>query len=170
MVTQFPTDLVQGETFTATFDIVADTLVLNFRGAGTQNVTGSSASGEWKATADTTSWTPGSYLWEAWATKDGLRTLVTRQRLELEQSVVNGLPGGTVLNQYEQIVQAIESHLAGNGQDPTWRRYRINGREMERYDTAELLRLLGYYKRLAAMERRKQRGQSVLGPHIRFRI
>lgn len=171
MVSKFPTSLIQGETFTAEFTLDAASVAVYLRGPASKDLTASLVNGVWTATADTgggTPWAHGDYTWEAWATlADGSKSLITRQSLEVVRSVLNG---GTDVNQYDQIVVAIEGFLASNGSDPTWKRYRIGQREIERYSMTELMQMLAYYKRLAAQDRRRRRGLSLLGPDIRFRI
>jgi hypothetical protein len=175
MVT-LPSQIVAGETFRAQACVSAESVAFYLRGPAAITVNAVLDGAEWKALASTNSWQAGVYAIEVWATNAVVNGetipsyLVARSRIDVELSAMNGGAGFNALNTYEQIVQAIEAHLASGGQDPTWRRYKINNREMERYGAAELLKLLGHYKRLAAIERRKQKGQSVLGPDIRFRF
>lgn len=176
MVNNLPSSIIAGETFRAQVCAVADSVTFYLRGPAAYTVTTTATGDTWQASQATTNWVPGTYAVETWAVNAVVcgetipSYLVARTRVDVEASAISGGAAFNALNKYEQIVNAIESYLRGNGQDPTWRRYKINNREMERYGVAELLKLLAHYKRLAAIERRKQRGQSILGPDIRFRF
>ena len=67
------------------------------------------------------------------------------------------------------MVEKLEAMLEGNASKGV-RRYKINNRELERYSVSELMEMLTYWKRQAAIEARKAKGVSVLGPRIEFRI
>lgn len=176
MISHLPASIVAGEFFRAQVCVQADSVTFYLRGPAAYTVTTVATGDTWQASQDTAAWTAGIYAVEAWAVNaivcgDTIpKYLVARTRVEVEPSAMAGGAGFNALSKYEQIISAIESHLASNGQDPTWRSYKINNREIVRHSVEELIQLLGYYKRLAAIERRKQKGQSVLGPSIRFRF
>jgi hypothetical protein len=176
MVNNLPSTIIAGETFRAQICAVADSVTFYLRGPAAYTVTTTATGDTWQASQATAEWEPGTYAVEAWAVNAVVcgetipSYLVARTRINVEASAVSGGAAFNALNKYEQIVTAIETHLAGNGSDPTWRSYKINNREIARHSVPELLQLLAHYKRLAAIERRKQRGQSILGPDIRFRF
>lgn len=176
MISCLPASIVAGEFFRAQVCVSADSVTFYLRGPAAHTVTTTATGDTWQASQATTDWEPGTYAVEAWAVNAVVcgetipSYLVARTRVDVEASAMSGGSGFSALNRYESIVQAIEGHLASNGQDPTWRSYKINQREMVRHSVEELLKLLAHYKRLAAIERRKQRGQSILGPDIRFRF
>jgi hypothetical protein len=102
---------------------------------------------------------PGIYGLEVWATISGKKTLIRQTRLVLKASIATQGSNVDQRSQAERIVAAIEDYIERGAQSPN-RRYRINNREIERYMISELLKLLDYYKRIAASEKRKRTGQN----------
>jgi len=169
MVT-FTNTLTAGETFTCDVtEVSSGTVAMQLRGPAGYDITPTLLDGTWSAQADTEQWTAGRYELTVWLTLDGKKSIIHRGRVNVAAAVGPGDVFDPRSNA-EKIIEAIEGHLAGNGQDPTWRRYKINNREMERYSVAELLQLLKHYQSIVAQEQRKAAGRSVLGPRIAVRF
>lgn len=132
-------------------------------------ITFSLVDGEWKATADTSEWIAGLYAFELWAvSSSSSRTILERGQLTAKPSLFSsGVDQLDPRSKAQKMVEMIEQMMAGNAAAGV-RRYRINNRELERYSLAELLQMLGHWKRQAQIENRKACGLPVLGPSIAF--
>lgn len=171
---EFPDSIVAGETLKACIVIVDATAVQAFVvGPARHEVAfAPSDSSRWLTATDTAEWVPGLYRFEVWATlADNSRMIAGRGTLLVGASLESA-PGGEDYDprtRAQRMVEKIEAMLEGNASAGV-RRYRINNRELERYTLSELMDLLAYWKRQAAIEARKNAGTSVLGPRIEFTL
>jgi hypothetical protein len=157
----------KGETLKLTVtDADASGVEFRFGGAETKTETAANDSGDWSISAATSTWAPGRYAWQAWATYADNSVAVTASgNFDLEAA----LGVGEVRTTARQMVEMIEAQMKGNAPEAV-RRYRINNRELERYSVAELLSLLSYWKGQLKTEERKEKGMSALGPRIAVRF
>jgi hypothetical protein len=124
----------------------------------------------WAVEADTTTWMPGAYAFEAWATyESGAKTVLLRGKLVIEASLADAPEQMDVRSRAAQMVENIEAMMLGNASQMV-RRYKINNRELERYSAVELLDLLRYWRQRLQVEERKSKGISALGPRIAVRF
>lgn len=172
MVT-FPDQLTAGETLKASACATDAVSVVGYVvGAAKHTLLFEESGNTWTSDTDTTGWLAGPYRYEIWVTReDGTRQILQRGSLTVLASLEEAEGGEDfdTTTRAQRMVAKIEAMLEGNASAGV-RRYRINNRELERYTLAELMELLGYWKRQLAMETRKNKGQSVLGPRISFRI
>lgn len=162
--------MTKGETFQE--KIKADpkaTVVVYFAGPEKRRVSAIYSGGEFIITADTTSWKDGNYIWEAWATVGDIKTLLARKTLILEQSAVDMVDGTDVRSDARKAVKFLREMLSG-GASLEACEYKINNRALKRYSIPELLQLLSVWERKLAVEKRRAKGMSELGPRITFRI
>lgn len=169
----FPATITAGETLKACASVSgASAIVAHIVGPSKQSVTYAEADGTWTGEADTADWSPGVYRFEVWVTlDDGTRRIDERGTLTVAASLETEEGGEDfdARTRAQRMVEKLEAMLEGNASKGV-RRYKINNRELERYSVGELMELLAYWKRQAAIEARKAKGISVLGPRIEFRI
>lgn len=169
----FPESITAGETLTACLSVSgATSVVAHIVGPSKQSVDYVADGNTWRAEADTADWTAGLYRFEVWVSfDDGTRRIAERGTLTVAASLETAEGGEDYdpRTRAQRMVEKIEAMLEGNASAGV-RRYRINNRELERYTLAELQELLAYWKRQAAIEARRAKGVSVLGPRIEFRI
>jgi hypothetical protein len=72
-------------------------------------------------------------------------------------------------SQAQKNVDALEAMVSGTGAQLV-HRYKINNRELQNYSVKELLELLSYWRGRLQNEKRKARGESLVGPDIRVFI
>lgn len=172
MVT-FPDQITAGETLKASVCVSDAASVVGYVvGAAKHTLTFEQSGNTWTSDTDTSGWLAGRYRYEIWVTRDdGTRQILERASLTVLPSLEDAEGGEDfdTTTRAQRMVEKIEAMLEGNASAGV-RRYRINNRELERYTLAELMELLAYWKRQLAMENRKAKGQSVLGPRISFRI
>lgn len=131
-----------------------------------QTMTGAQSGSDWIASGSTASWSPGFYEWQAWASYgDGTTSVIARGNFPLE----DGLSIGDRRSLAKQNVDAIRAMMTGNASEGV-KRYRIGGRELERYSIEELLKLLSYWQAEVKKEERLEAGRSTLGPRIAVRF
>ena len=160
--------LISGETFRAEFQTPAQSVTIRFAGPSAHNATLTQTGNVWTAAIQTDGWPAGLYWFDVMAQDaDGNKWSVMRDRLELKPALTN-LPEDSRTDA-ERMVEMIEAMMNGNATAGV-RRYKINNRELERYGIDELLKLLTFWRNRLAKERRKSRGESPLGPDIRFRF
>lgn len=138
--------VVQSDDYPASSGWVA-TLYLNPRAGGTNISVVGTASGAdhlvQAAAADTDDWALGWYAWETWVAKD-----LERYRLEAGQlQVVAGLIGATAgTDNRSQAQRALDDAKAALAAwNPTKRRYRINGREMEFNSPSDIIAVISHW-------------------------
>lgn len=165
--------LVKGETFKLDLDLVADSVTVTVAGPTKVSGTATPDGGVFKYRLDTSGLQVGLYAYEVFAVKDGETSHVLRDTFMLGESLSSAPSSNYDATSDQpkaaQMVEMIQACIAGNASEGV-KSYQINGRSLERYSIAELLELLNYYKNEAAMEARKLKGRSVLGPRIEFRI
>ena len=160
--------LISGETFRAEYQTPAQSVTIRFAGPSSHTATLTQTGNVWKAAVQTEGWPAGLYWFDVQAQDaEGNKWTLSRDRLELKPSLSN-LPEDSRTDA-ERMVEMIEAMMAGNASAGV-RRYKINNRELERYGVDELLKLLTFWRNRLAKERRKGRGESPLGPDIRFRF
>jgi hypothetical protein len=169
----FPTSITAGETLKACLSVAgAASVVAYVVGPGKQTVEFDQDGDTWQTSTDTAGWAAGLYRFEVWVSLDDRTSRIEeRGTLTVAASLedTEGGEGYDPRTRAQRMVEKIEAMLEGNASAGV-RRYRINNRELERYSVSELMDLLAYWKRQAAIETRKAKGQSVLGPRIEFRI
>jgi hypothetical protein len=101
----------------------------------------------------TADWAPGEYAWASWVEREGERYSIARGQLTIAPDPATLTAGADTRSGAELGLKAIEDTLAGRASDATLR-YKINGRELERYSIPELLKLRDFYARQVAQERR----------------
>ena len=159
-----------GETFVVTVSAdPAATVLVQFAGMQSRNVAATGSAGTFTASADTSGWIPGHYIFEAWATVAGHRALVASGDLQIKPSAATIAPGAEVRTQARIAVAHIESMLAG-GATLEAKRYKINNRELERHSIGELLQLLSFWRRELSRESRRESASLALGSSIAVRI
>lgn len=165
--------LVKGETLRLDFTVEADSVSVTI--AGPTKVTGTATlvGTVWEYRLDTSNLPAGLYSWEAFAVKGTITVHLGRDTILLAESLASA-PASNYDAELdktpnEKMVRMIEAMLAGNAAAGV-KSYQINNRRLDRYSIPELLQLLNYYKKELAIEKRKARGQSILGPRIEFRI
>jgi hypothetical protein len=169
----FPAEITAGETLKARMSVSgASSVVAHIVGPSKQSMTYTEDGTKWTGEADTADWSPGAYRFEVWVSfDDGTRRIEERGTLTVAASLETE-EGGTEFDarsRAQRMVEKIEAMLEGNASKGV-RRYKINNRELERYSVGELMEMLAYWKRQAAIEARRAKGVSVLGPRIEFRI
>ena len=143
-------------------------MTIRFAGPSSHTATLTRTGNVWKAAVQTEGWPAGLYWFDVQAQDaEGNKWTLSRDRLELKPSLSN-LPEDSRTDA-ERMVEMIEAMMAGNASAGV-RSYKINNRELERYGIDELLKLLTFWRNRLAKERRKARGESPLGPDIRFRF
>lgn len=169
----FPESITAGETLKACVSVSgAESVVAYVVGPSKQTVDFVEDGNQWKADADTSEWVAGAYRFEVWVTlDDGTRRIELRGSLAVTASLESQAGGEDfdARTRAQRMVEKIEAMLEGNASLGV-RRYKINNRELERFSKDELYRELAYWKRQLAIETRKAKGKSVLGPRIEFRI
>lgn len=176
--------LTVGETFKLTLSArTAESVRVSFGGSSRQTAdavktgdlsTMDQATGQvsevWEVKADTSSWMPGAYAYEVWATyPDETKEIVLRGKFTLESPLAD-LPDQTdVRSRTRQIVENLEAMISGQASQMV-KRYKINNRELERYTVPELLSMLRYWRQRLQVEERKARGISAMGPRIEVRF
>jgi hypothetical protein len=126
-------------------------------------------SGCFAISADTQSWAPGAYAFEARQVSGGQNTSIKRGTLQILTPLDSIADGTDVRSTAAKAVANIEAMLSGTA-SLECRRYKINNRELERYSVAELLQLLTFWRRELSREERRNEGISTLGPRIQVRI
>lgn len=126
-------------------------------------------SGGFSVSIETDNWPLGLYAYQAISTAGGKKSVIGRGQIEISESLSDIAPGTDMRTTAQQAVDNITAMLSGKATLGA-RRYKINNRELERYSVAELMKLLTYWKTVAAKEARKAAGLSTLGPRIEFRI
>lgn len=165
--------LVKGETLRLDFTVEAESVSVTI--AGPTKLTGAATlvGNVWQYRADTSNLPAGLYSWEAFSVKDATTVHLGRDTFLLAESLssapANNYDAEADKTPNEKMVRMIEAMLAGNAAAGV-KSYQINNRRLDRYSIPELLQLLNYYKKELAIEKRKARGQSILGPRIEFRI
>ena len=160
--------LISGETFRAEYQTPAQSVTIRFAGPSSHTASLTATGNVWKAAVQTEGWPAGLYWFDVQAEDaEGNKWTLSRDRLELKPSLTN-LPEDSRTDA-ERMVEMIEAMMAGNASAGV-RSYKINNRELERYGIDELLKLLTFWRNRLAKERRKGRGDSPLGPDIRFRF
>jgi hypothetical protein len=169
----FPAEITAGETLKARMSVSgASSVVAHIVGPSKQSMIYTEDGSTWTGEADTADWSPGIYRFEVWVSlDDSTRRIEERGTLTVAASLETE-EGGTDFDprsRAQRMVEKLEAMLEGNASKGV-RRYKINNRELERYSVGELMELLAYWKRQAAIEARKAKGISVLGPRIEFHI
>ena len=160
--------LISGETFRAEYQTPAQSVTIRFAGPSSYTANLTQSGNIWKAAVQTEGWVAGLYWFDVQAVDaEGNKWTVVRDRLELKPSLSN-LPEDSRTDS-ERMVEMIEAMIAGNASAGV-KSYTINNRTLERYSIDELLKLLTFFRNRLAKERRKSRGESPLGPDIRFRF
>lgn len=159
--------MTKGETLKlAVTDTEASAVEFRFGGPQAKTVAATKDGSEFAISTPTTTWHPGNYRWQAWATyPDQTVAVIATGALDLADT----LGVGDVRTTARKIVEMIEQMIAGNASEGV-KSYRINNRELERYSVAELLQLLNYWKNQVKIEDRRERHGSTLGPRIAVRF
>ena len=158
--------MIQGETLKLSVT-ASDASAVEFRigGASTHAAAATYDAGLWTASLSTAAWAVGNYRWQAWTTHpDGITVVASREFI-----ITAPLAVGDLRSSARKMVEMIEAMMAGNASEGV-KQYKINNRELERYGVGELIQLLSYWKNRLAIEGRKERGASTLGPRIEVRF
>jgi hypothetical protein len=162
--------ITAGETFNVTVSAdPAASVLVQFAGMQSPNVAATGTAGTFTASANTSGWIPGHYIWEAWATVAAHRALVGTGDLLIRESAATLAPGAEVRTQARIAVAHIQAMLAG-GATLEAKRYKINNRELERHSIPELLQLLSFWRRELSRESRRDSASLALGSSIAVRI
>lgn len=148
------------------------TLELLLRGVGTITLTGErdAARHVFSANAEeTATWAAGEYAYF-------LRAVSGSDAYLLEQGTVRVLPdatkiadGSDIRSEAQKALDAIDAVLAKRA-TLDQQRYRINNRELERTDIADLLALRAHYYRLVQVEKAKASGKGLFGRQVKFHM
>lgn len=108
----------------------------------------------WQVGPSTTAnWAPGSYAWSIWVEKTGERYTQQSGRLMVAADP-NTLAAGTdTRSQAQRSLDAINAMLESRASDAQLR-YKIMGRELERYPLQDVLRLKAHFESAVAGEQR----------------
>jgi hypothetical protein len=121
---------------------------------------------EWAVNIATSTFQPGNYVVQVWATMDDSTVrVVSTESLTLRPA----LAAGDIRSKARQALDAIDAMLAGQANEGV-RRYRINNRELERYTVDELLKLRSHFAAEVQKENRRNKGMTGLGPRIAVRL
>lgn len=129
-----------------------------FLGKVSFKITATEVNGAWVVDVDeaTTTYTPGSYRWEARATAGGDSWVIERGNIEILLNA--GLPAiiGTDQRTFnERMLEALEAMVEGTatsiGVDV--QSYKIGSRELTRMNRSELLKWLNIFRMRVRMER-----------------
>lgn len=101
----------------------------------------------------TASWLVGAYAWAIWVEKAGERYTQQRGRLLVAANPDTLAAGTDMRSQAERGLDNINALLESRASDAQLR-YKINGRELERYALQDLLRLKTMYENAVASEAR----------------
>lgn len=101
----------------------------------------------------TAAWLAGSYSWSIWVEKAGERYTRQQGRLVVKPDPSAVAAGTDARSQAERSLDSINALLENRASDAQLR-YRINGRELERYPLQDLLRLKQHFETAVANERR----------------
>ncbi len=105
------------------------------------------------AKTTTAAWLPGVYSWHIWVEKGSERYTLQSGQITIRPDP-ESLPGGAdTRSQAERSLDAINAFLEGRASDAQLR-YKINGRELERYPLQEVLRLRAFFESQVGQERR----------------
>jgi len=103
--------------------------------------------------ASTAGWAPGKYSWSIWVQKATERYTRQSGRIVVRINPADIAPGTDMRSQAERGLDAINALLESRASDAQLR-YKINGRELERYALQDLLRLKTMYENAVASEAR----------------
>lgn len=101
----------------------------------------------------TAAWVAGSYAWSIWVEKAGERYTRQQGRLLVKPDPSVVAAGTDTRSQAERSLDNINALLESRASDAQLR-YRINGRELERYPLQDLLRLKQHFEVAVASEHR----------------
>lgn len=101
----------------------------------------------------TAAWAPGVYSWTSWVERPGERYSVSRGQVSVLPDPASQTGGYDARSQAEIALEAVNAVLQGRATDAV-ARYRINGREVERYSIPDLQRLRSLLEADVARERR----------------
>jgi hypothetical protein len=108
----------------------------------------------WQVSPAVTSlWVAGSYAWAIWVEKAGERYTQQRGRLLVTADPDTLAVGTDTRSQAQRSLDAINAMLENRASDAQLR-YKINGRELERYPLQDVLRLKAHFEAAVATENR----------------
>lgn len=107
----------------------------------------------WLASAAVTAvWDAGEYSWAVWVEKAGQRYTALTGQITVLPDPSALVPGTDTRSQAARSLDAINAFLEGRASDAQLR-YKINGRELERYPLQDVLRLKQHFESAVAGER-----------------
>lgn len=137
------------------------TLYLNPRAGGTATSVTGTASGDdhllQVSAATTAGWAPGAWAWETWAAKGGERYRLEAGQLQVQAGLIGAAGGLDTRTAAEIGLDNVRAMIRGTASLGV-KRYRIGGRELERYGIAELIEL---ESKLANDVKREQAAQAM---------
>jgi hypothetical protein len=159
--------MTQGETLIRTVEAPgALEVTYKFGGASKKSVPATKEGNSFSIKVNTISWAAGAYKYQAWAKfADDVNSVICEGTVDIEAELCVGDTRSTA----KKNIDAIQAMLSNNATEGV-KRYRINNRELERYDVKELLELLRYWTGIYNREMRKQNGFDGLGPRIAIRF
>lgn len=101
----------------------------------------------------TAAWVAGLYSWAIWVEKGTERYTLQNGQITIKPDPETMASGTDGRSQAERSLDAINAFLEGRASDAQLR-YKINGRELERYPLQDALRLRAHFERQVADERR----------------
>ena len=120
------------------------TMYLNPRAGGTATSVSSTASGDdhllQVSAATTAGWAAGWWAWETWAAKASERYRLEAGQLQVVAGLIGAAAGTDTRSEAQIGLDNVRSMIRGTASLGV-KRYRIGGRELERYDIGELLKL-----------------------------
>lgn len=165
--------IVKGATLKLDLDVTADTVAVTIAGPDKVTVNAVLTDGVFRVRYDTSGMQVGLYAVEAIATLNGEKTVLPRSTFLLEESLAGSEAGNydasSDVSSAQTMVDMIRAMLKGKASSGV-QSYQINNRRLDSYSIDELLKLLNYFERELAVEKRKAAGKSILGPRIEFRI
>jgi hypothetical protein len=159
--------LTQGETYKTSLHIT-DATAAELRYGGPKAGTSAMVltGGEWTGSLDTTTLEPGLYTVQVWATyADGSKKIPFAENFKL----LAGLKAGDMRSKNVIALENLDAMLTGRASDGV-KSYKINNRELYRYDMGEIIKLRNHFAHLVQKENRRAQGKSSLGPRIEIRF
>jgi len=100
----------------------------------------------------TAAWVAGAYSWSVWVEKAAERYTMQHGQFTVLPDPATLAAGTDTRSQAERSLDAINAFLEGRASDAQLR-YKINGRELERYPLQDVLRLKQHFETAIAGER-----------------